>query len=201
MLPRSVGDFVSSHTPVISSTGAACSEYGLISLLEALKILRREYPKIGLVLALTRYGDADCEKELFGKVESLGLGDHVLVERELPDFIALLKRSDALVRSALVDGDSVSVREGLFLGLPTVASDTPFRPDGVVLFRRGDPVDMARKLSETLKKARGCSVSTAQTESEENVEMLVGIYRTVLGSEPPTRPYPGTNSVQRKTSL
>lgn len=200
-LPRNVDDFVSSHTPVLSSTGAACAEYGLTSLLEAVKILRREHPRIGLVLALTRYGDETSEKELFGAVEGLGLKDHVLIERELPDFIALLKRSDALVRSALVDGDSVSVREGLFLGLPTVASDTPFRPEGVVLFRKGDAADMAEKLEEVLKVGRGCLASSAQKESEENMETLIRIYSNVVGSEPPPRPYAGPNSAQHKTNL
>jgi len=197
-LPRNVEDFVSSHTPVICSTGAACSEYGLKSGLEALGILRREYPRIGLVLVLTRYGDALCEKELFSTIESLKLGEHVLVERELPDFISLLERSDVLLRSALVDGDSVSVREGLFYGLPTVASDTPFRPEGAILFRKGDSVDMAQKLRQALEREGKRSASRAQKESEANVETLLGIYRTVLGSEPPIKPYEGRNSADRR---
>jgi glycogen synthase len=197
-LAQSVESFVSSHSPVVCSTGAACAEYGLVSALEAFAILRREYPGIGFVLVLTRYGDALHEKELFSTIESLKLEQHVLVERDLPDFISLLNRSDALLRSALVDGDSMSVREGLFLGLPTVASDTPFRPGGVILFRKGDSLDMADKLSLALKKERRQPASRVQMESEENLETLLRIYRAVLGSEPPTKPYVRTNSADRR---
>lgn len=200
-LPRNVENFVSSHSPVICSTGAACSEYGLKSCIEALGILRREYPRIGLVLVLTRYGDALCEKELFSTIDSLDLGEQVLVERELPDFISLLERSDVLLRSALVDGDSVSVREGLFLGLPTVASDTPFRPEGVILFRKGDSIDMAHKLRQALKRERKRSASGAHNESEANVEALLGVYRTVLGSESPIKSYEGRNSADRRADV
>jgi glycogen(starch) synthase len=197
-LPQSVEGFISSHSPVVCSTGAACSEYGLVGTLEALAMLRGEYPRIGLILVLTRYGDAIHEKELFDTIESLKLGQHVLVERNLPDFISLLNRSDALLRSALVDGDSLSVREGLFLGLPTVASNTPFRPEGVILFRRGDSLDMAEKLSMALKREKGRSASGVQKESEENMERLLSIYRTVLGSELPIKPYVRTNSLDRR---
>jgi glycogen(starch) synthase len=197
-LAQNVESFISSHSPVVCSTGAACAEYGLVSALEALAILRREYPKIGFVLVLTRYGDALHEKELFRSIESLKLGQHVLVERDLPDFISLLNRSDALLRSALVDGDSVSVREGLFLGLPTVASDTSFRPEGVILFRKGDSFDMADKLSLALKREKGHSASGVQKESEENLETLLSIYRTVIGSELPIKPYVRPNSADRR---
>lgn len=197
-LAQSVESFISSHSPVVCSTGAACAEYGLVSALEALAVLRREYPTIGFVLVLTRYGDALHEKELFSTIESLKLARHVLVERDLPDFISVLNRSDVLLRSALVDGDSVSVREGLFLGLPTVASDTPFRPEGVILFRRGDSLDMAEKLSLALKKEKGHSASGVQKESDQNLETLLSIYRAVLGSELPIKPYVSTNSADRR---
>ncbi|MCX5800463.1 MAG: glycosyltransferase [Candidatus Eisenbacteria bacterium] len=200
-LPQTVENFVSSHSPVVCSTGAASTEYGLKSALEAVAMLRKDYPRIGLVLVLTRYGEAPYERELFAAIESLKLGEHVIVEREVPDFISLLKRSDVLLRTALVDGDSVSVREGLFLGLPTVASDTPFRPGGVILFRKGDSVDMAQKLGQALKteKGRSASVGGVQRESDENVERLLGAYRATLGSDPPAKSCTRANSADRRS--
>jgi len=198
ILPRNVEEFISSHSPVVTSTGAACTEYGLNGALEAVAELRREYPRIGLVLVLTRYGNAKNERELLDAVGTLALRDHVLIERNLPDFVSLIKRSDALLRSALVDGDSVSVRESLFIGLPTVASDTPFRPKGVILFRKGDPKDMARKLSQALKREKGRTAPEAEKEGEENVEKLLSIYRAVLGPDQPSEPHLRGNSADRR---
>jgi glycosyltransferase involved in cell wall biosynthesis len=197
-LPENVESFVSSHSPLVCSAGAASSVYGLSSALEALAILLKEYPRIGLVLALTRYGDAHYEKPLSASIESLKLGEHVLVERDIPYFMSLLDRSDAFLRSTLVDGDSQSVRESLLLGVPAVASDTPFRPEGVILFRRGDSRDMAEKLSLAVKRGKGPSASGVRKESEENIDRLLSIYRTVLGSESPINPHVRTNSADRR---
>ena len=59
-----------------------------------------------------------------------------------------------VVRSTFADGDAITVREALDLGVPVVASDTDFRPAGVVLFRKGDAVDLLEKLTEVLATPR-----------------------------------------------
>jgi len=182
-LPSVVEEFLASHSPVICSTGAASSEYGLLSAVQALRTLKERYPDVGLVIVLTKYGNESYERELHGTIASLGLEEHVLLQRNLPDFISLLERSNVLLRSTLADGDSVSVREALFLGVPAVASDTAFRPEGVVLFRRGDPSDMAEKLRRVLEEKRERVPSESEEEAAENVEKLLRIYRAVLESK------------------
>ena len=43
----------------------------------------------------------------------------------------------------------------LALGVPVVASDTDFRPEGVVLFRRGEVDDLVNTLTRTLQRPHG----------------------------------------------
>ena len=179
-LPDAVRDFFGAHSPVVSTTGAASAEYGLKDAVEALSLLRRELPGAGLVVALTRYGGAAYEEELVRKIDSLGMGEHVLIQRDLPDFVSVMKRSGAFLRSTLVDGDSISVREALFLGVPAVVSDTPFRPDGVVQFQKGDARDMAEKLTMALRAERGRQASKPLEESEGNLDALLAVYESVL---------------------
>jgi len=181
-LPDAVGDFFRTHSPVVCTTGAASAEYGLMDAVDALSRLRRTLPGAGLLVALTKYGDAAYEAELVSRVDSLGLGEHVLMQRDLPDFVSAMKRSSVFLRSTLVDGDSISVREALFLGVPAVVSDTPFRPEGVILFRKGDARDMAEKLLAALRADRGSPTARPLEESEGNLNALLSVYDSVLES-------------------
>jgi glycosyltransferase involved in cell wall biosynthesis len=183
-MPDAVSAFFRTHSPVVCTTGAASAEYGLADAVDAVDSLRRVFPGAGMLVALTKYGEAAYEAELVRKINSLGLGEHVLVQRDLPDFVSVMKRSDVFLRSTLVDGDSISVREALFLGVPAVVSDTPFRPQGVILFRKSDAQDMAEKLTLALRAERRCSASNPLAESEANLDALLSVYGSVLSARP-----------------
>ena len=51
-----------------------------------------------------------------------------------------------IVRPTSSDGDSVSVREALTLGVPCVATDVAVRPPGTIVARAGNAADLAEKL-------------------------------------------------------
>jgi glycosyltransferase involved in cell wall biosynthesis len=57
-----------------------------------------------------------------------------------------MRRSHVFVRATLEDGDSISVREALALGVPVVASRVGTRPPGTILFHPGDVEDMLSKV-------------------------------------------------------
>ena len=61
-----------------------------------------------------------------------------------------MARSDVFLRPALEDGDSISVREALAMGIPVVASRVGTRPPGTILFRKGDKTDLVDKLESVL---------------------------------------------------
>lgn len=49
-------------------------------------------------------------------------------------FYELLKHVDFFIRNTSTDGDAISVKEALYLGVPTLCSDVVDRPKGVKLF-------------------------------------------------------------------
>lgn len=53
-------------------------------------------------------------------------------------YYELLKHVDCFVRNTSTDGDALSVKEALFLGVPTLCSDVVDRPKGVRLFKYCD---------------------------------------------------------------
>jgi hypothetical protein len=67
-----------------------------------------------------------------------------------PQALAVVQVSDVFVRPTFADGDAISVREALALGVRCVASDAAVRPNGVRCFRRGDATDLERVLGDAL---------------------------------------------------
>ncbi len=53
-------------------------------------------------------------------------------------YFELLKHVDYFVRNTSTDGDALSVKEALYLGVPTLCSDAVDRPNGVSTFKYSD---------------------------------------------------------------
>ena len=65
-------------------------------------------------------------------------------------FIKLIIHTDIVLRPTNTDGDALTVREGLFLGKPVVASDVVIRPEGTKLFKTRDAGSLAETIAEVL---------------------------------------------------
>lgn len=129
--------------------GDADPELGLPVVVHSLRELRHTFPDVGVVFIGWMVGP-----KIVPVIQELGLMDHAACLGEVSHerCLALLRRADVVVRSTFTDGDAITVREALALGVPVVASDTDFRPNGTVLFRRGDSADLLRKLVDVLSR-------------------------------------------------
>jgi glycosyltransferase involved in cell wall biosynthesis len=60
-------------------------------------------------------------------------------------FFEVLKMSNCFIRNTSTDGDSLSIKEALYIGLPVIATDCVSRPKGVKLINYNDisSLDMA----------------------------------------------------------
>ena len=99
----------------------------------------------------------------------------------VPGVPALMARSDVFVRTPHVEGDSMSVREALAVGVPVVASAAGFRPDGVILYRPADSADLAAKLDGVLSSPNSGVTNDLREEGEANLRRLIETYREVGG--------------------
>jgi len=132
--------------PLLVAAMARGRQYGLEVLLGALEALAARHPQMGLVLFGPRV-DRLVPRE---RLRLLGERACVLGEVEHDVARAIIGAADVFLRPTLVDGDSVSVREALSLGVRVVASDRGRRPDEVTLFRAGDSADLARTVDLSL---------------------------------------------------
>jgi glycogen synthase len=170
-------------------------ERGLAVVLRAVQQLLPTYPNLGAVLMGWQVG-----RKTRPLISELGLTGHAVCLGEVSHdrCLALLRASDVTVRSTFVDGDAITVREALALGVPVVASDTDFRPEGVTLFRRGDVSDLVAKLGQVLAHPAGGASSVRPPRDQSAA--IWQLYAELVGSEgpagglvqPPARPAAST---------
>jgi glycosyltransferase involved in cell wall biosynthesis len=133
-LPVDIETWLQQHSPLISATMFFRPEYGFEVLLQALPLLKARYPQIGCFVMGSGEEQAEALVERSESKGAIYLGgdlDHELC-------LALMARSSVFVRPTFQDGDSISVREAMSLGVPVVASNVGTRPEGVTLFNAGD---------------------------------------------------------------
>jgi glycosyltransferase involved in cell wall biosynthesis len=159
---------------VVVGGGDKDPEMGLPVVIGALPALIERFPGLRAVFIGWQVGPKTRPL-----IEAQKLGQHATCVGEIPHerCLGLLQEADVVVRSTFADGDAITVREALDLGVPVVASDTDFRPAGVVLFRKGDARDLLDKLTGVLESPRDRLDRPADT-SQPGRE-LWGIYREV----------------------
>ena len=155
-------------------------ERGLAVVLRAVQQLVPTHPDLGVILMGWQVGPKTRPL-----IEELGLGAHAVCLGEVSHdrCLALLHASDVAVRSTFVDGDAITVREAQALGVPVVASDTAFRPEGVTLFRRGDVPDLTAKLGDVLGRPSGRD--SVRRPADDQSTGIWQLYAELVGSDGP----------------
>ena len=125
--------------------------YGLDTLLNAYLSLPVPLTLILLIPQLTPPQRDMIEATIRAANSPNGGRVHIIARNDL-DGWKIIARADLFVRPTITDGDALSLREALFFGTPTIASDCTMRPEGTILFRTGDADDLAAKLMGTLAK-------------------------------------------------
>ncbi len=147
-----ITDWMQRHRPVLSTVLFFRPEYGFDLLVKALVRLRKMHPAAGCLVM----GSGEQRLEAIRAVQMAGLEANVFFAGDVDHDVCLacIARSDLFVRPTLADGDSISVREALALGVPTVASRVGNRPDGTLQFEIGDINDLLAKIEDALANAQ-----------------------------------------------
>jgi glycogen synthase len=175
-LSSDVEDFLATHQPVISCVGLFDPTYGFDEAVRLMPPIREAFPNAGLMLI----GDTRAADGCRALTTELGVEQHVKLCGNLShaECMEAINQSALFLRPTRYDGDSLSVREALALGVPVVASATDFRPAGVVLYRSDVPGDLTEKVLTTL---RGSTRSGARAANDDrNLEQVRQLYLQVM---------------------
>jgi glycosyltransferase involved in cell wall biosynthesis len=180
-----VWEFMKGKSPIIAANGKVDwyngqDLYGLDQLLELAAHLKRDYPNVGVVVCMWNHlpEDEAYVEQLRKDAAARGLGESILFNSRSGVFVPVLAEADVFIRPTNTDGDANSVREALYLGIPTLASDAVERPAGTFQFRTRDVDDMEAKvrgiLSDDKQRRRAVPALDPQERSriDAYLEML-----------------------------
>lgn len=170
--PAWLQQWMERRDPVLATTLAFEPEYRFDLLVEAVAALRPRHPKIGCLVMGTGSGEAEARRRL----ARAGLEESMLLLGDVahPTCRRVMSMSDLFVRGTDRDGDAVSVREALALGVPVVASDVGSRPPEAILFEAGDLEGMVAAVNASLRAA---PVAAGRPSGVGGVDALLALYR------------------------
>lgn len=163
--------------PLVVSAVYLEKEYGTEFLIEACLHLKKKYPRLGCFIM----GSGSEEAALRRRVREADGEEWILLSGNVPHeaCLAIMAKGDLFVRPALFDGDAISVREALALGVPTVASNVGFRPEGTLLFEPGNVADLVRQMERGLRAGQE-SARAVPAEREKNLAFIHQAYEEAV---------------------
>lgn len=120
---------ISTNASVLSYDKQNIEIYGIFELIEAMK----SFSEFGLILS-----DPSGSYYRYFQDQKVKLPHNIYIINNNHSFYRVLELSDASVRNTITDGDSISIRESLFLNKLTFATDCVSRPNGCIIFQRGN---------------------------------------------------------------
>jgi glycosyltransferase involved in cell wall biosynthesis len=176
-LPKNLAAFFNNHNPVLISVGLLEKEYDLPLQIQVLGRIRENYPRAGLLLI----GSGSLEAELRALIAAQPYADAVLLTGDVPHRATLraIAQSDLMLRTTLYDGDAVSVREALYLGVPVIASDNGMRPSGVRPMPSQDLNALDRTIVEVLSSDTKRSDRSSPAD-ETNIQAVFEVYKELM---------------------
>lgn len=135
--------------------------YGVFYLLALFK----QFPEMGLVVS-----DPSAAYAAFWKQQGIALPPNVILLSGLHDFVAVIQACQVFVRATSTDGDSLSVKEALFLEKTVMASNCVDRPPNCLLFDWEDPHSLPQliRLYQNTTSLNTTSLNTGQLTTIEN---------------------------------
>jgi hypothetical protein len=186
-IPAEAHDFLRNHSTVLATHGwfgyfvDGIHVYSFDLLAQLIERLRESYPGLGMFTVISGTYDAGHREQIFRMRRERGLEDHWLILEQPFSAAALYARSDLFLRPTITDGDSVSIRECLSLGIPVVASDCVSRPEGCFLFRNRDLSSLLDTVCRVLSQRSVAHDGSSTTVRDDTAAKVEAIYRRILG--------------------
>lgn len=126
------------------------------------------------VATIDMYGPAyDAYQQ---QIRENGLEDAFSLINEELSFVKLMEQADVVVRPTNTDGDSLSIREAIFLNKPIISSDVVKRPEGTLLFKNRNQDSFEESLISVLSK----NVNGTQLTTTNSYEYYKSYYSKLL---------------------
>ena len=173
-LPAGLREFFASHHPLLLTVGLLEPEYDLPLQIEVLGGVLQRYPNAGLAIV----GSGSLQAELDAQIKAVSYASHIQLCGDVEHGVTLsaIEACDVFLRTTLYDGDSISVREALHLGVPVIATDNGMRPGGIHLIAISDREGCRRMIEQVLGAPPPRQPRTSQPNAD-NILAVLQLYR------------------------
>ncbi len=194
-LPENTNRFMGNHSPVFFCYVSFRPEYRLSMLREAMNKFRNYQPNAGFIWLGFPAKELPAAEDFVRDWPAAERENLLLLGNLAHDeFLTLLSRTFACVRTPACDGVAASVLESLAMGVPVVASENGRRPPGTVTYAELDSADLSAKLIFLIENYSVIRAKLGQQEKKDNIsrmaDWLAGSPSTGKESEiePPIQP-------------
>lgn len=172
-LPEGIEAFLATHHPVFFCYLSFRPEYRLPVLREAMTRFREKHPGAGFVWLGFPAKELPAVQDFIRQAPAAEASSLLLLGN-LPheEFLTLLTRCFACIRTPACDGVSASVLESLSLGVPVVASENGRRSPGVVTYRETDAADLCTRLEYVVENYAQVKNRTRLEQAENNTARM-----------------------------
>ena len=183
---KDVSKFIESHSPIISANAYAIAftknqeVYGIDICIDLCEKIIKNHKNIGFVFLLSKIGDNEYFEKMQQRIVDKNLEKNFKLIKVTCQFYPILMKSDLFIRPTNTDGDAISVREALYLGIPTIASDVVNRPKGTILFKNRDVNDLTFKVEHALKDNELNKNKIIKTNLLDYSKQLVDTYQNLF---------------------
>lgn len=152
--------------------------YGLDLCIEVTKRLRDKGKSFTFIFVVTSTDENDLMyKKYQGVINSSNLSHTFFLLNTNLSFVRLIQKSDIVVRPTNTDGDSLSIREGIFLNKRVLTSDVVLRPPGSILFQNRNVDDFELKLEKLIDEVSSPNLNKTTIDEGRTTDRLKE-YRT-----------------------
>ena len=175
-LPDFIKAFLASHSPVLVTVSLLEPEYDLMRQIEVIGHVRARHPGTGLMII----GSGNLEHDLREAIDRTPHATDILLCGDIShgETLLAIRASDLFLRTTIYDGDSISIREALYIGTPVIGTDTGMRPNGVHLVPPQDTAALDRAIEDIL--SRPAPARAAQGTGEENLRAVLALYEELM---------------------
>jgi len=173
-LAPEVEAFLQEHHPVFFCYVSFRPEYRLPVLRDAMLRFRKHYPNAGFIWLGFPSKELPAARD-FVRCWPSQERESLLVLGNLAhdEFLTLMTRCFAYIRTPACDGVSSSILESLTLGVPVVASENGNRPTSVITYREDDAEDLCIKLIGVAVSHEQVIDRTRLEDAEDNISRTV----------------------------
>jgi glycosyltransferase involved in cell wall biosynthesis len=173
VLSEKIETFIKNHQPVFFCYVSFRPEYRLSVLREAMCRFRQYQPKAGFIWLGFPDRELPCAQDFIGEWQSEERESLLLLGNLTHDeFLTLLSRCFASIRTPACDGVAASVLESLVMGIPVVASENGRRPPGTLTYTETSAADLCDKLVFLLENNSDTPANLRQLEQGDNIARM-----------------------------